>query len=437
MRKRNLLVVALAAPALVLTACGGNGDTPATPTDETTTESTGDATDAETTDAEAPADDETAAPERDENVDLVIWTDADRAPTITQFAEEFGAENGVTTAVQVAVETRSQFREATEVDQGPDIVVGAHDWLGEFVQAGVVAPVPLSADQAGNFAENAVAAASFGGQNYGVPYATENLALIRNTDLAPDAPSTMDELIAAGEESGAENVLIQPVGQTGNAYYTYPYLSACGGGVFEQDETGGYTENVIVGSPESVQGATEMGRLGAEGILSTSVGDDNAEGLFTSGDAAFMISGPWAIANIEAAGINYEVSPLPSIEGCDAMKPFLGVQLFYVSAKAKNATLAQEFVANYIPRKEVQLALFEALKRPPANLEALAEVSETDENVKNFSAAGEGAAPMPNIPAMNSVWEPLGQAGADVVNGEDPQTRFEAAQAEIEANIGG
>lgn len=444
MRKRNLLVVALAAPALLLTACGDSADTTATDngTDAATEETaddtaTDEATDEEATDEEAPAEDETAAPERDENVDLVIWTDADRAETVTQFAEEFGAENGVTTAVQVSVETRQQFREATEVDQGPDIVVGAHDWLGEFVQAGVVAPVPLSAEQAGNFAENAVAAASFGGQNYGVPYATENLALIRNTDLAPDAPATMEELIAAGEESGAANVLIQPVGQTGNAYYTYPYLSACGGGIFEQDDTGGYTENVIVNSPESVQGVSEMGRLGEAGILSTSVGDDNAEGLFTSGDAAFMISGPWAIANIEAAGINYEVSPLPSIEGCDAMKPFLGVQLFYVSSKAKNATLAQEFVANYIPRKDVQLALFEALKRPPANLEALAEVSESDENVKNFAAAGEGAAPMPNIPAMNSVWGPLGQAGADIVGGEDPQTRMDAAQSEIEANIGG
>ena len=42
------------------------------------------------------------------------------------------------------------------------------------------------------------------------------------------------------------------------------------------------------------------------------------------------------------------------------MQPFLGVQMFYVSAKAKNNALAQEFVTNYVPRKDVQLALFEA-----------------------------------------------------------------------------
>ena len=430
MRNRNLLVVALAAPALMLTACGGGSSTDT----ETTPAET------ETSAAETPDATSTEAPERDANVDLVIWTDADRAPTVTEFAEEFGAENGITTAVQVAVETRQQFREATEVGQGPDVVVGAHDWLGEFVQNGVVAPVNLSADVASQFSENAVAAANFGGQNYGVPYATENLALIRNTDLAPTAPATMDELIAAGQaavDAGtADNVLIQPVGQTGNAYFTFPYLSACGGGIFNQDATGGYiAEEVIVNSEGSVKGAQQLAELGAAGILSTSIGDDNAQGLFTGGKAAFMISGPWAIPPIEEAGINYEVSNLPSLEGCDAMKPFLGVQLFYVSSKAKNATLAQEFVANYIPRKDVQLALFEALGRPPANLEALAEVAANDADVAAFSAAGESAPPMPNIPAMNSVWGPLGQASADVISGQDPKTRFDAAQAEIVANI--
>ncbi|NLJ55279.1 MAG: maltose ABC transporter substrate-binding protein [Intrasporangiaceae bacterium] len=442
MRKRNLLVVALAAPALLLTACGDSADTTATDTgtDAATEDATTDdaATEEETTEEAAPAEEETAAPERDENVDLVIWTDADRAETVTKFAEEFGEENGVTTAVQIAVETRQQFREATEVGQGPDVTVGAHDWLGEFVQNGVVAPVNLSSDVQSLFAENAVAAASFDGQNYGVPYATENLALIRNTDLAPDAPATMADLVAAGESSGAEHVLIQPVGQTGNAYYTYPYLSACGGGIFAQDDTGGYiAEEVIVNSPESIKGAEQMAALGAEGILSTSIGDDNAEGLFTAGDAAFMISGPWAIPNIEEAGINYEVSPLPALEGCDAMKPFLGVQLFYVSSKAKNAALAQEFVANYITREDVQLRFFEELGRTPANLAALETASAEDPIIEAFSAAGEGAAPMPNIPAMNSVWGPLGQAGADIVSGQDVTERFTAAQDEIVSAIAG
>ena len=43
---------------------------------------------------------------------------------------------------------------------------------------------------------------------------------------------------------------------------------------------------------------------------------------------------------------------------------------------------------------------------------------------------------MPNIPAMNSVWGPLGQATADVVaQKEAAQARMAAAQKEIVANI--
>ena len=43
---------------------------------------------------------------------------------------------------------------------------------------------------------------------------------------------------------------------------------------------------------------------------------------------------------------------------------------------------------------------------------------------------------MPNIPAMNSVWGPLGQAAADVISGKSTvDARFAAAQKEIVANI--
>ena len=112
------------------------------------------------------------------------------------------------------------------------------------------------------------------------------------------------------------------------------------------------------------------------------------------------------------------------------------MQLFYVSAKAKNAPIAQEFVTNYITKKDVQLELFKALNRPPALTAAYDEVAATNPDVKAFFEAGKDSKPMPNIPAMNSVWGPLGQASADVIAGKaGAQARFEAAQKEIVANI--
>ena len=72
------------------------------------------------------------------------------------------------------------------------------------------------------------------------------------------------------------------------------------------------------------------------------------------------------------------------------MQPFLGVQMFYVSAKAKNAAFAQEFVTNYVSRKDVQLALFQAGGRPPALKEAYDEVATSDKDVQAFYEAGKG-----------------------------------------------
>ncbi len=56
--------------------------------------------------------------------------------------------------------------------------------------------------------------------------------------------------------------------------------------------------------------------------------------------------------------------------------------------------------------------------------------------MKSWFEAGAGGQPMPNIPAMNSVWGPLGQAAADVIAGKAAaKVRFDAAQKEIVANI--
>lgn len=432
MTKRAIsAVAALSGVALVLAGCGGNSSPAATSSSPGSATGTADTLN-------------TAAPERDANADLVIWADADRAKILQSYADKFGADKGVKVKVQIAADekVREQFKDATKVGKGPDVVVGAHDWLGEFVQNGLVAPIPLSADDAGKFAPQAIAATKFGGQQYGVPYAVENLGLVRNTALAPDAPKTMDEIVAKGTElksaGKADNILIQQVSQKGNAYYAYPYVSAFeGGGIFGTKDNGDYDPaKVIVGSPASIKGGQVLADLGAKKILSTAVDGTNMDTLFDGGKAPYMITGPWSIDKAKKANIKYAISPLPSLAGGGAMKPFLGVQMFYVSAKAKNSSVAQEFVTKAVTQKDFQVSMFEAGHRPPALTEAYNEVSGKDPDVKAWFEAGKEGKPMPNIPAMNAVWGPFGQATADIISGAaKPEVRLPAAQAEIIANI--
>ncbi|SOC56927.1 sugar ABC transporter substrate-binding protein [Ornithinimicrobium cerasi] len=444
MKRTSGAVAVVSAAALLLSACGGDTDTPATPaaTSDDTASETGDAAAEETEEEEAPADEaaSTEPPVRDANAELVIWSDDVRAPILTEWAEQFGEEYGITTQVQVATDVRQQFKDASNVDQGPDLVVGAHDWLGEFVQDGIVAPVQMSADTQALFTEDSIEATKYDGQIYGVPYATESLGLIRNTALAPDVPASMEELVATGKElveaGDADQVMVTPVGQQGDAYHAFPYLSAYGGGVFGTNADGGWDPaNVIVGSEESIQGGEKIAWLAEEGALNVNIDFPTMESLFAEGRTPYMVAGPWAIPNVQGAEIEYAVDPIPDFEDGGTTIPFLGVQMFYVSAKAANPTLAQEFVNTYVTNEEMQLALFEAGQRPPALISALETVSADDADIEAWSAAGEGASPMPNIPAMNAVWGPLGQATADIVGGDAAAERLTAAQEEIVGNI--
>ena len=59
---------------------------------------------------------------------LVIWTDADRVPAVTQVANAWAAPKGVT--VQIVQKNfgdiRSQLN-TVAVETAPDVIVGAHD----------------------------------------------------------------------------------------------------------------------------------------------------------------------------------------------------------------------------------------------------------------------------------------------------------------------
>ena len=115
---------------------------------------------------------------------LTVWVDADRARALESVAADFEEDRGI--AVDLAVkeyeDIQQDFTTQVPTGEGPDITIGGHDWTGAFVQDGVVAPVELG-DKAAEFEEVAVQAVTYNGNTYGLPYAIENIAMLRNADL--------------------------------------------------------------------------------------------------------------------------------------------------------------------------------------------------------------------------------------------------------------
>ncbi|WKU04103.1 maltose ABC transporter substrate-binding protein [Micromonospora sp. HUAS LYJ1] len=374
---------------------------------------------------------------------LVIWADDKRTAALKPFAEKFGQENGVTVEVQaVSKDLQTNFVTASQQGSGPDVVVGAHDWIGNLVQNGAIDPVQLAAEQKSGFNETAIKAVTFNGQLYGVPYATENVALIRNTALAPEAPKTIEDLVATGKrlkaEKKASEILCLQSGQNGDAYHIYPLYTSAGGYLFGTAANGDYDpKDLGVGKPESIEAFTKIGKLGekGDGALKRSITGENSIATFTGKKCAFLVSGPWAIADAKKANISYDISPVPGFAGGKPAQPFVGVQAFYVAAKGKNKALAQEFVTNYVTTPELSVALYQAEPRPPALTAAFDQVKGTDPDLAKFSEAGKDGQVLPAIPAMAAIWDPFGKAEAAVIGGADPAKTVTAAGKTISGQI--
>lgn len=374
---------------------------------------------------------------------LVIWADDKRTAALKPFAEKFGQENGVTVEVQaISKDQQTAFVTASQQGSGPDVMVGAHDWIGNLVQNGAIDPVQLSAEQKSGFADIALKAVTFNGQVYAAPYAMENLALIRNTDLAPTAPATVEDLVAAGKklqaDKKASEILCLQVGQKGDAYHLYPLYTSAGGYLFGTTSAGDYDpKDLGVGKPASITAFNKIKTLGekGDGALKRSIADTNSIALFTGKKCAYLVSGPWAITDVKKAGIKYDISPVPGFAGGQQAQPFVGVQAFYVAAKGKNKALAQEFVANYLTTPDLAVALYNAEPRPPALTAALEQVKSGDPDLAKFQDAGKDGAVLPAIPEMAAIWDPFGKAEAAIVGGADVTTTVNAAAKTISGQI--
>src|SRR5690606_15634129 len=64
--------------------------------------------------------------------EITVWVDADRAGVLEDAAKAFTADTGVKVKLvqKEFGEIRDQFVQQVPTGKGPDIAVGAHDWLG-------------------------------------------------------------------------------------------------------------------------------------------------------------------------------------------------------------------------------------------------------------------------------------------------------------------
>lgn len=424
--KKMTWVALLAVFALIVAACGGDDAA-----DDTTT------TEAEvTTTTAAPEPETTTTTEAAPEIELLVWADENRASAIEEVAPAFTEATGVVVNVELVDfgQIRDQVGVAGPAGEGPDVFIGASDWVGELATNGVLEPI----DRGGwsePFTDASLDALTFDGTLYGVPYAVEAVAMYYNTDLVAEAPATFEELIADCDADAVDACLGVPgAGDGPDAYHNYPFLSATGGYIFGESNGSYDPSDVGLDSEGAIAGAQFIEDITASGVLGAT-NYDEAKNLFLAGEEPFWITGPWELGGAADWEVNWSVAKIPTING-GTPQPFIGVQAFFLSSFSENKLVAQSFLFDFIASQEGQNALFAADGRPPVHSAIIDQVA-GNAAISAFGASAADGVPIPNVPEMSSVWGALGDNLQLLRNGEVEataamQTAAESVRAALE-----
>ncbi len=369
---------------------------------------------------------------------ITIWCSEKQVDILQRLGAEYKAKTGIDVEVQQMDfgSIKPKFLNAAQAGNGPDIIIGPHDWVGELVVNGLLEPITVLPEK-DKYYKTALDAFTFNGQLYGVPYAMEAIALIYNKDFVEEPPKTIEELIKKAKEIDEEyeGEVRGFVYDAANFYFSAPFIFGYGGYVFKRTPKGLDVHDIGLANEGAIKGAKLIKRFFDEGILQPGDNYNIMDSLFKDGSAAMIINGPWAVKAYKEAGVNYGVAPIPDLEPGKKAKPFVGVQGFMVNAKSHNKVVALDFLINFIARKEIFYKLYLADPRIPSRKDVLSMVKDNPDIV-GFTKSASVGIPMPNVPEMAAVWGAMGDALNLIINGKaSPEEAMKNAVQKIKSQI--
>lgn len=320
---------------------------------------------------------------------------------------------------------------------GPDLFIFAHDRIGDWARAKTIEPIEflVGTDESllGRFFPITVESLTFEKSLYGLPLAFKSVAMIYNKKLVPAPPKDTDEMIALGKKlSDPATKSYGLVYENANFYHHAAWLYGFGGRVFDD---GG---KIAINSPEakaSMEFARDLRTV--HGIVPEDVSSILVTSLFNEGKAAMVINGPWFLGEIDPK-IEFGVAVLPTVvpAGNKPARPFLTAEAVILSAKSANKKAAFEFMKFLTADEEAKIRALEG-RMSVANQAVYADPQiAADPVLSAFKQQLETAVPMPNTPAMLSVWTPATTALSSIIKGgADAQEMLVKAEKEVEYRL--
>ena len=375
----------------------------------------------------------------EEPVTITVWHQwsGDYLTAIEQAFKDYTAEHpNVTIDLSKPEDTSNALSVAIPAGEGPDIIGWANDQIGTQALAGnIVALNDYGVDLTflnTTYEPAAVRGVVWQDKIWGLPESQEGIAFVYNKAMVTDEylptdPMDFDDLLAKAQAfntaTGKYLVCNQALGNP-DAYHAAPIYFGFGVPEYVDDQGKAY-----LNTPEALAAGNWLVEFSKVAPAETS--HDICKAMIVDGEAGAWWTGPWAIADLEAAGIDYGIIPMG--------KPFVGIKALMLSKNAVdrgNEALAID-IMKYFTSGPVQAKIAATNKTIPASTAAMNDAAvQALATLKGFGASLNLGVPMANTPFANAQWGPVGDATTAIWTGaQTPEEALAAAQTAIEEAI--
>ncbi len=325
------------------------------------------------------------APSASAATEIVVWADENRGPDLTKV---IAAKGDWVPGFTVKVVTFSSFDALKEAfdkatdASGPDIVVGANDWVPTGAKSGKLAPLTLTAAVKARFNPTQFLDLTYKGKLYGVPVDINNVAMIYNTKLVSSAPKTFGEMVAEYKSLKTSKGLKAGlcIAGGGMSWGAHSVFSALGADAYQFNSRGQIVYNRAFNASTFGKNVRTLLMDGNKSNGFFPATDTGCKDNFLAGTVPYAVIGNWEWSDYADKGFAMNLMPVPGVKAGTYGKMFgsvSGALLTTFAAKHGVESAAKSLLTNFFASSDGQVRYQTLAKRPPAEKGAQANTTIT------------------------------------------------------------